>query len=84
MSHRSRRILGMVISGFLVAASSALVAATGSNPAGASTSGSLTWGITSIDPSLDPGLVYAIDPNIITAAMCNSLLQIRTQGSTGA
>ena len=28
----------------------------------------------------DPGGVYAIDPNIITAAMCNSLLQFNSQG----
>jgi len=80
VSHRSRRIFGIVISSLFVAASSTLVAATGSSPAGASTSGSLTWGITSIDPSLDPGLVYAIDPNIITAAMCNSLLQFGPKG----
>ncbi len=46
----------------------------------AASSSSLNWGITSIDPSLDPGDVYAIDPNIITAAMCNSLLQFNTQG----
>ncbi len=48
--------------------------------AGAASSSSLTWGITSIDPSLDPGDVYAIDPNIITAAMCNSLLQFNSRG----
>ncbi len=70
----------MVVGSFLVAATSTLVATTGSVPAGASTSGSLTWGITSTDPSLDPGLVYAIDPNIITAAMCNSLLQFGPNG----
>ncbi len=70
----------MVVGSLFLAASSTLVATTGSVPAGASTSGSLTWGITSIDPSLDPGLVYAIDPNIITAAMCNSLLQFGPNG----
>lgn len=43
-------------------------------------SSSLTWGITSIDPSLDPGEVYAIDPNVVTAAMCNSLLQFDSKG----
>jgi len=43
-------------------------------------SSSLNWGITSIDPSLDPGDVYAIDPNIITAAMCNSLVQFNSKG----
>lgn len=68
-----------------VAAALLLASAVGSSArstakATAAKSTSLTWGITSIDPSLDPGDVYAIDPNIITAAMCNSLLQFNSQG----
>jgi peptide/nickel transport system substrate-binding protein len=54
--------------------------ASGHSTATAASSSSLNWGITSIDPSLDPGDVYAIDPNIVTASMCNSLLQFNSQG----
>jgi len=55
----------------------------GGAPSAASVKGptaTLTWGITSLDSSLDPGLVYNIDPNVVTAAMCNSLLQFGPQG----
>jgi peptide/nickel transport system substrate-binding protein len=80
VSHLSWQKLGVVASSLVAIASTTLVATSGSSLAGASTSSSLTWGITSNDPSLDPGLVYAIDPNIITASMCNSLLQFGPQG----
>ena len=46
----------------------------------AAPSGTLTWGITSIDSSLDPGLLYALDPNVVSAAECNSLVQYGPQG----
>jgi peptide/nickel transport system substrate-binding protein len=59
---------------------SGLVSIGVTSAAQASSSKGLTWGITSTDPSLDPGLVYAIDPNIVTAAMCNGLLQFGPQG----
>ena len=62
------------------AVSSSARSAHSHSTATAASSSSLTWGITSIDPSLDPGDVYAIDPNIVTAAMCNSLLQFNSQG----
>ena len=80
MSKRLRNSLGVVVSSVVAVGASTLVGVVGSVPAQAASSQSLTWGITSTDPSLDPGLVYAIDPNIITAAMCNSLLQFGPQG----
>jgi peptide/nickel transport system substrate-binding protein len=80
VSHLSWKKLGVVASSLAAITATTLVATAGSNLAAAATSKSLTWGITSNDPSLDPGLVYAIDPNIITAAMCNSLLQFGPQG----
>ena len=80
MSHLSWKKLGVIASSLAAVTATALVATAGSSVAGAAASKSLTWGITSNDPSLDPGLVYAIDPNIITAAMCNSLLQFGPQG----
>jgi peptide/nickel transport system substrate-binding protein len=80
VSHFSWQRLGLIASSLGLLASTTLAALSGPTVAGASTSQSLTWGITSNDPSLDPGLVYAIDPNIITAAMCNSLLQFGPQG----
>jgi len=69
-----------MVSSLATIASTTLIPLSGPTVAGATTAKSLTWGITSNDPSLDPGLVYAIDPNIITAAMCNSLLQFGPQG----
>jgi peptide/nickel transport system substrate-binding protein len=78
VSHLSWHKLGVIVSSLV--AFVFLVGAAGTVPAGAATPKSLTWGITSDDPSLDPGLVYAIDPNIITSAMCNSLLQFGPQG----
>ena len=80
MSHLSWKKFGVVASSLAAVAATTMVATSGSTFAGAATSKSLTWGITSNDPSLDPGLVYAIDPNIITAAMCNSLLQFGPKG----
>ena len=80
MSHLSWKKFGVVASSLTAVVATTLVATGGSTLAGATTSKNLTWGITSNDPSLDPGLVYAIDPNIITAAMCNSLLQFGPQG----
>ena len=77
---RSRHLLGVVLSSLVALISTTLVAISGPTVAVAASSQSLTWGITSSDPSLDPGLVYAIDPNIVTAAMCNSLLQFGPQG----
>jgi peptide/nickel transport system substrate-binding protein len=71
------RLVGAALSGVVLV--SGLVTL-GVQSAQASTSNSLVWGITSSDPSLDPGLVYAIDPNVVTAAMCNGLLQF---GPTG-
>jgi peptide/nickel transport system substrate-binding protein len=80
VSHLSWKQLGIVASSLAAVVATTMVATTGSNLAGAATAKSLTWGITSNDPSLDPGLVYAIDPNIITASMCNSLLQFGPHG----
>jgi len=80
VSHLSWRKIGVVVSSLVAVASSTLVGIGGSLSASAAASKSLTWGITSDDPSLDPGLVYAIDPNIITSAMCNSLLQFGPNG----
>jgi len=80
MLKRSRHLLGVVSISVVSLVSTTLVMTSGSTMAAASSSKSLTWGITSSDPSLDPGLVYAIDPNIVTAAMCNSLLQFGPQG----
>jgi peptide/nickel transport system substrate-binding protein len=80
VSQHSWRKFGVFASSLVALASTTMIAASGPTSAGATTSKSLTWGITSNDPSLDPGLVYAIDPNIITAAMCNSLLQFGPQG----
>lgn len=78
MHTHSRRVVGAALSSLLVV--SGLVGIGVTTAAQASSSKFLTWGITSTDPSLDPGLVYAIDPNIVTAAMCNGLLQF---GPTG-
>ena len=80
MSHLSWKKLGVIASSLAAVTATTLVAIGGTTFASAATSKNLTWGITSNDPSLDPGLVYAIDPNIITAAMCNSLLQFGPQG----
>ena len=80
MSHLSWKKFGVVASSLTAVVATTLVATGGSTLAGATTSKNLTWGITSNDPSLEPGLLYAIDPNIITAAMCNSLLQFGPQG----
>ena len=80
MLKRSRHLLGVVSISVVSLVSTTLVMTSGSTMASASSSNSLTWGITSSDPSLDPGLVYAIDPNIVTASMCNSLLQFGPQG----
>ena len=74
----SRGLIGVVFSSALLLAG--LVSIGASTTAQASSSKGLVWGITSTDPSLDPGLVYAIDPNIVTAAMCNGLLQFGPQG----
>jgi peptide/nickel transport system substrate-binding protein len=63
----------------MLATSITAVGMSGSTSAQAS-SQNLVWGITSVDPSLDPGLLYAIDPNVISAAMCNSLLQFGPKG----
>src|ERR1700722_13593071 len=73
----SRRVVGVALSSVLVV--SGLVSIGVTTAAQASSKG-LTWGITSTDPSLDPGLVYAIDPNVVTAAMCNGLLQFGPKG----
>ena len=73
-------ILALAVAGFGVSQSSSASSPRKASTATAAASKSLTWGITSLDASLDPGLVYAIDPNVITAAMCNSLLQFGPQG----
>ncbi len=78
MHKHSRRMVSAVLGSVLVV--SGLVSIGVTSAAQASSSKGLTWGITSTDPSLDPGLVYAIDPNIVTAAMCNGLLQFGPQG----
>ncbi len=76
------RVIASLATVALVAPVTVAAASAQSRPAlrHAGTPTSLTWGITSLDSSLDPGLVYNIDPNIITAAMCNSLLQFGPQG----
>ena len=80
MSRHSRHVIG-ALTAVLAMLAFAFVPDVLASPASqAAPSKSLTWGITSDDPSLDPGLIYAIDPNIITAAMCNSLLQFGPQG----
>ena len=79
MPKRFSRLIYSTAGCLMLAGSITALGITTSTTALASTQ-SLTWGITSSDPSLDPGLVYAIDPNIVTAAMCNSLLQF---GPTG-
>jgi peptide/nickel transport system substrate-binding protein len=74
-----RRGLRTIASSFLVLTALTVLSTT-VTPSATAVSNSLVWGITSVDPSLDPGLVYAIDPNIVTAAMCNGLLQFGPQG----
>ncbi len=75
-----RRLIALVVAAAIPLAIAVSSSAGSPVTATIAKSQSLTWGITSIDPSLDPGDVYAIDPNIVTAAMCNSLLQFGPQG----
>jgi peptide/nickel transport system substrate-binding protein len=77
-SPRLVAVTATVVMALTVAACGSSGGSSGSS--GSSKSASLTWGITSLDSSLDPGLVYSIDPNVVTAAMCNSLLQFGSQG----
>jgi len=80
MSRHSRHVAAALTAALAMVASTFVGDVFASTAAHATPSQSLTWGITSDDPSLDPGLIYAIDPNIITAAMCNSLLQFGPNG----
>lgn len=75
----SRRLISAVAVSAM-ATSGLGVGLLGSAPAQAASSGTLTWGITSIDSSLDPGLLYSLDPNVISAAECNSLIQYGPKG----
>ena len=79
-STATRRRLALLAVGALALSAAGYGSLASSSSAGSAKPTSLTWGITSLDSSLDPGLVYNIDPNIITAAMCNSLLQFGPQG----
>ena len=76
----TRRSAALLTAGVLVLAAAGGGWAQASPTARSAASNSLTWGITSLDSSLDPGLVYNIDPNVVTAAMCNALLQFGPQG----
>jgi peptide/nickel transport system substrate-binding protein len=76
----ARRRLAVLAVGALALSAAGYGSLASSSLAGSAKPTSLTWGITSLDSSLDPGLVYNIDPNVVTAAMCNSLLQFGPQG----
>jgi peptide/nickel transport system substrate-binding protein len=76
----TRRSVAFLAAGVAAIVVAGLGWAMASSSSAAAASTSLTWGITSLDSSLDPGLVYNIDPNVVTAAMCNALLQFGPQG----
>ncbi len=74
--------LSVIVAAFTLGSSMAVAVANPSTSAAllrsAKPTGSITWGITTQDESLDPGVLYSTDDNSITFEECDSLLKFGT------